>query len=334
MPISEKYDCGGLTSFLTSMQLDYSEFKTSSGNKEISLAIQQKKVIQGKIEHFKSPEIIFGTEYFGPKQVESALNMEIHPDDIPAVPFSWSELIEARKKGMFLILRVNRDKSGEDIHKYLEKPKGFGSWDEPALPPFESEVRTGWALVSENSFYVDKLSSTKNIYHLIENIEKYLPFDMKTNDSIERALESFRKTKERIDWHFKDVNNLTNGEIADKKAQMLYMIEDASIVKMLFHQPAEALYDAMVNPGFLGAYYHDSSRNSPIYEGDRHVGYKKGRDLYHSVLIPKYIKGKSYDDNHFVIFQRDTEWGETGVLSAGRDLIRNSRMCISWRGKE
>jgi len=137
---------------------------------------------------------IMGKDFFGPAQVLEAWNTKLETSEIPPIPYSQTELKEAKARGEMLILRIEKDSSGQALDmnrmKQLMKEKlqgtdqieifrGWTDWsnekfdkEAPRVPP---STKARWALVSkevlEDSTSKTYAMQTKVLRdHLIETL--------------------------------------------------------------------------------------------------------------------------------------------------------------------
>ena len=58
---------------------------------------------------------LLGKDVFGPEEVQKAFGIEIHPDQIPPIPYSYEQLEKAKELHEMLVLRVDKDSQGKPL---------------------------------------------------------------------------------------------------------------------------------------------------------------------------------------------------------------------------
>lgn len=65
--------------------------------------------------NFRLAEKILGQDFLGPEKIKEVFDIKLKPEEIPPIPFTIEQINKAKKLGMFLVLRINKDKNGKPI---------------------------------------------------------------------------------------------------------------------------------------------------------------------------------------------------------------------------
>lgn len=216
---------------------------------------EKREELSGELsEQIKIAKEIFGEkDVLGVEEIEKAFSIKVGRKDVPKIPFSKEDLEKAKELGQFLILRVNKDRSGNPLtmartkemlsDEFTREKKGKITMSDSYSKEFweDDPIAMRWALVSKE---VIPDSTSKNYFEQTEEVVKYIRKEKLISPEYQEAIEEFEdyakfkfsgKTKEEI-------SKLLGGSSWEKYAQEL---SELKINKISRHTPAEFLYDIL-----------------------------------------------------------------------------------------
>ncbi|MCX6808193.1 MAG: hypothetical protein NTW50_00810 [Candidatus Berkelbacteria bacterium] len=256
-------NCLETTNLIAELQIDDSILNKEMKTFNLSNAFKKQQQISQKIKETfgeNKAEFIMGTDYFGPKQVETALGIKIDPADIPPLP-NIAEIIAAKKNNFFLILRVDHDQDGQPINNYLPlpptNPNNMNSDKDEIKERLESifkhnKVRPGWAMVRKSMSCPSGRTFAEKLDNFLQNLTSDIP-------AISTALDDYNHYREFLLKKDEEISD--TGDTAMRRGKVNGIMESIGglpICKLIFQTPAEALYDATINPNFLGKNFYGS----------------------------------------------------------------------------
>jgi hypothetical protein len=189
-------------------------------------------------------EKLFGLDFLGPKQLETAWGFKLKPGQIPAIPFSPERLSRAKQLGMMLVLHAGITPEGSPMTmKAMKTLQGGLGWENKLLRNdkwcqeeefYKSETpRLGWRLESK-AILPD--STNKNEVQQLELLAAYLKNTIFAGTVLPAdyasAIAEFEAKKAEI----------TKLMVSDKDwPQASAIIQDLSLCKLTRAVPAELI---------------------------------------------------------------------------------------------
>ena len=208
--------------------------------------------LSGEIsEQIEQAKEIFGADFFGPEQVQSAFLGQIEISEIPSIPFPPEELERAKELGQMLILRAAKTKDGsgltmEKIGEILEgKLKEdsavlYGGWYKEEDFYKTEAPEASWALVSKELI---PDSTSKNYLAQTERLVEYLKTEIFKDKEVPieytEAIEEFERERESI-------SATVESSVESEWKEAAHRLEALKINQLTRQTPVESLYDSMV----------------------------------------------------------------------------------------
>ena len=153
---------------------------------------------------------IMGDKFFGPEEIGKTYNVEI--TEVPPIPFSVEVLERAKKKGMFLIMRVEKTAEyepndmirmhcmsiGRDTLEFLHSQDESDLRYKKNTPYLHEKLENGWSLVATSPLPKSKGKTfLEHDVMLADAIEEQ--FDgLDLPDGIQNAVDKFNDEKDEI----------------------------------------------------------------------------------------------------------------------------------------
>lgn len=194
---------------------------------------------------------LFGKSFLGSETIESTFGIRVDTKDVPASPFTRSELERAKNLDQRLILRVNRAPDGSPLtmakmeqmlqDKFQRGGKGKIFYDKDWYKNeefFTKDIpRPGWALVSGG---VVSDSTSKNYLQQTETLVAYLQKEVFEGRSMpqlyQEAVAEFLRQRQDL-----------GGLVSNNWQEAAKRLSHLKINQLARQTPVEVLYDLLMN---------------------------------------------------------------------------------------
>jgi hypothetical protein len=203
-----------------------------------------------KESRLRAAKEIFEKDLVGPEEVEGVFRVHLKEEDIPMVPFTVAQMVDAQREGQALILRIDTADDGEPLTVQEMADRAFsfspGAFALPVDPSLRQErPRAGWALVTKQA----KLDEPILWFEKGDAEKKGITILDKLTILVEDKAESLPKNYQAAIAEFKErLPHLK--ELEADTARWPDLIKELSklqIVSMTQRTTAEAIYDFILN---------------------------------------------------------------------------------------
>ncbi len=202
-------------------------------------------------EQIEQAKEILGADFLGPEQIKTAFGTSVEIGEIPPIPFSRTELEQAKELGQFLILRLpltmkqiresfgGKLSTGEKMLYASDETTGEladDCWYKDETFYTEDTATAGWALVSKETI---SGSTNKNYLEQTDSIVVYLKNQVFGGETLPPK---YQAAIDEFDARRDEITALIDSDWA-KAAETL---ESLQITQLTRQSPAEAIYDLIV----------------------------------------------------------------------------------------